>query len=284
MTPINDIPYIAKIEAGKLTSELRDFVFPSFLDNLAAIIRLRSQQKAIAFEYQALSQLPTVVRGDETRLRQLLLNLLGNAVKFTYRGKVTFKVGYAITSPLAVTQEQNLIRFQIEDTGRGIPRDRFKDIFLPFYQLNPHQQSQEGTGLGLTISHSLAEQMGSQIEIESTVDKGSIFWFDLALLIDDVSETVVPQDANLDLVGYQERLRKILVMDDLDSNREILVNLLTSLKFELIEARAGEEAIALTQKHQPDLVSLDLVLPGMDGWDVTQRLRQKLQHKMPVIK
>ena len=281
LTLIDDILYIAKIEAGKLTLELRDFIFPSFLDNLAAIIRIRCQQKAIAFEYQTISQLPTIVRGDETRLRQLLLNLLSNAVKFTDRGKVTFKVGYAAS--LADNKEQ-LIRFQIEDTGRGIPRDRFKDIFLPFYQLDPHQQSKEGTGLGLTISNSLAEQMGSQIEIESNVGEGSIFWFELALpVINNVGETVVEQNAYSDIVGYQGRSRKILVVDDLDSNREILVNLLTSLKFELVEARSGEEAIALVQEHQPDLILLDLVMPGMDGWDVTQRLRQELQYKMPVI-
>ena len=284
LTLINDILYIAKIEAGKLTLELRDFIFPSFLDNLAAIIRVRCQQKAIAFEYQTLSQLPTIVRGDETRLRQLLLNLLSNAVKFTERGKVTFKVGYAQDFPSSgVISKQNLIRFEIEDTGRGIPRDRFKDIFLPFYQLDPHQHSQEGTGLGLTISHSLAEQMGSQIEIESTVGRGSIFWFELDLPVVDNLETIILGDADSDIVGYQGETKSILVVDDLDSNREVLVNLLTSLKFELIEASSGEEAIALVQLHLPDLVLLDLVMPDMDGWHVTQRLRQELQYKMPVI-
>ena len=281
LTLIDDILYIAKIEAGKLTLELRDFVFPSFLDNIAAIIRVRCQQKAIAFEYQTLSQLPTIVRGDETRLRQLLLNLLSNAVKFTASGKVTFKVGYAAS--LADNKEQ-LIRFQIEDTGRGIPRDRFEDIFLPFYQLDPHQHSQQGTGLGLTISNSLAEQMDSQIKIESTVGEGSIFWFELALpAIKNIGETVVKQNVYSDIVGYQGRSRKILVVDDFDSNREILVNLLTFLNFELVEARSGEEAIALVQEHQPDLILLDLVMPDIDGYEVTQRLRQELQYKMPVI-
>ena len=287
LTLINDILYIAKIEAGKLTLELRDFVFPSFLENLVDIIRVRCQQKAIAFEYQTLSQLPTMVKGDETRLRQLLLNLLSNAVKFTKQGKVTFKVGYArdFTSPLdAKFQERNLIRFQIEDTGKGIPQDKLKDIFLPFYQLHPHQQIQEGTGLGLTISHNLAEQMGSQIEINSTIGEGSIFSFELALPIIDVAGGTVPQpNSNSDIVGYEGRAQKILVVDDLDNNREILVNFLTSLGFELIEAKTGESAIALVQLHQPDLVLLDLAMPGMDGWSVTQRLRQELKYKMPII-
>lgn len=287
LTLINDILYIAKIEAGKLKLELRDFVFPSFLDNLTAIIRVRCQQKAIAFEYQTLSQLPTIVRGDETRLRQLLLNLLSNAVKFTSQGQVTFKVGYVsdfLGSKVIDSHEQNF-RFYIQDTGSGIPQDKFQDIFLPFYQLEPHQLSPEGTGLGLTISYSLAEQMDTQIQVASTVEEGSSFWFDLAFpLIDPPREILLEGDGELDIIGYQGQRQKILVVDDLNSNREILVNFLTSLGFEIIEAKSGAEAIALAQEHQPDLLLLDLVMPEMDGWSVTQHLRQKPQFAhLPVI-
>jgi two-component system, chemotaxis family, CheB/CheR fusion protein len=287
LTLINDILYIAKIEAGKLELELRDFVFPSFLDNLAAIIRVRCQQKAIAFEYQTLSQLPTVVRGDETRLRQLLLNLLSNAVKFTAQGKVIFKVGYVsdfLGSKIVDSNNQSF-RFYIQDTGSGIPQDKFQDIFLPFYQLEPHQLSPEGTGLGLTISYSLAEQMDTQIQVASTVEEGSSFWFDLAFpLIDPPREILLEGGGGLDIIGYQGQRQKILVVDDLNSNREILVNFLTSLGFEIIEAKSGAEAIALAQEHQPDLLLLDLVMPEMDGWSVTQHLRQKPQFAhLPVI-
>ena len=289
LTLINDILYIAKIEAGKLQLELRDFVFPAFLDNLAAIIRVRCQQKAIAFEYQTLSPLPSIVRGDETRLRQLLLNLLSNAVKFTHEGKVTFQVGYVSNFPsttITQTLEQNLIRFSIQDTGSGIPEDKLQDIFLPFYQLDPHQLSQEGTGLGLTISHSLAEQMGGEIKIDSEVGSGSVFWFDLALPITNasVAKMARKKDEEVDIIGYQGSARKILVVDDLDNNREILYNFLTSLGFEAIEARSGAEAIAFTQRHQPDLVVLDLIMPDMDGWQVIQHLRQsaKFSH-LPII-
>lgn len=294
LTLINDILYIAKIEAGKLKLELRDFVFPSFLDNLTAIIRVRCQQKAIAFEYQTLSQLPTIVRGDETRLRQLLLNLLSNAVKFTAQGKVTFKVGYVsdfLGSKVINSEGEGLTlprqnyRFYIQDTGSGIPQDKFQDIFLPFYQLEPHQLSPEGTGLGLTISHSLAEQMDSQIQVASTVGEGSSFWFDLAFpLIDPPREILLEADVKLDIIGYQGQRQKILVVDDLNSNREVLVNFLTSLGFEIIEAKSGAEAIALAQEHQPDLLLLDLVMPEMDGWSVTQHLRQQPQFAhLPVI-
>ncbi|MEO0848313.1 MAG: chemotaxis protein CheB [Cyanobacteria bacterium J06648_1] len=287
LTLIDDILYIAKIEAGKLQLELRDFVFPSFLDNLAAIIRVRCQQKAIAFEYQTLSQLPAMVRGDETRLRQLLLNLLSNAVKFTAQGEVIFQVGYAVdfAAENLPADAENLIRFYVGDTGSGIPQDKFKEIFLPFFQLDPHQQSQEGTGLGLTISHSLAEQMGSQIQLKSTIGKGSSFWFDLAFPVVNQSVEIEHHDNNdLDIVGYQGQPKRILVVDDLPSNREILVNFLTSLGFSIIEAKSGVEAIALAEEHQPDLVLLDLVMPEMDGWDVTQHLRQIFQFdRLPII-
>ena len=289
LTLIDDILYIAKIEAGKLDIELKDFLFPPFLDSLVAIVRLRCQQKAIAFEYQVLSQLPTLVKSDETRLRQLLLNLLSNAVKFTTQGQVTFKVGYVadfLTSG-STTQPVNddLIRFCIQDTGSGIPEDKLQDIFLPFYQLDPDRVSQEGTGLGLSISHSLAEQMGSQIEVTSVLGEGSVFWFDLDL---KALHTPVPLGMNnkreSNIVGYQGDSQRILVVDDLDSNREILVSFLTSLAFEVIEAKSGLEAIDIARQQQPDLVLLDLIMPGMNGWEVTQSLRQEPQFaELPVI-
>ena len=281
LTLINDILYIAKIESGKLELELRDFLFPQFLDNLVAIIRVRCQEKTLDFEYRTLSQLPTIVKGDETRLRQLLLNLLSNAVKFTTQGKVTFEVGYVADFLPAETINpacDRTIRFCIRDTGKGIPQDELQDIFLPFYQLDPPQVSEEGTGLGLSISHSLAEQMNSKIEVTSTVNRGSVFWFDLALeIVKTPPEITTKNEAEFDIIGYQGQSKRILVVDDLDNNREILVNFLTLLEFEVIEADSGSAAIAIAQKCQPDLVLLDLIMPDMDGWSVTQHLRQQPQ-------
>lgn len=288
LTLINDILYIAKIEAGKLNLELRDFVLPTFLDNLVAIILVRCQQKAIKFEYQNLSNLPNILKGDETRLRQLLLNLLSNAVKFTDQGQVTFKVGYVKDFPEEkdnAADPKDQIRFQIEDTGRGIPQNKLEEIFLPFHQLQPHESSQEGTGLGLTISQSLVKQMGSQIKIKTTVGQGTSFWFDLAFpVINRPVNLTVSKDVQLDIIGYQGRKRQILVVDDLDNNREIIANYLIPLGFEIIEAKSGEKAIASYHKHQPDMVLLDLVMPIMDGSQVTQHLRQEPQFKeIPII-
>ncbi len=290
LTLINDILYIAKIEAGKLNLELRDFIFPSFLANLADIIRVRCQEKAIAFEHQILSDLPTVVKGDETRLRQLLFNLLSNAVKFTHQGKVIFKVGFVKDFPpesrsFFEPSNPDQIRFYIEDTGSGISQAKLKEIFLPFYQLDSHQSSQEGTGLGLTISNSLAEQMGSQIEITSVVGQGSVFWFDLTFPVVETAEaTSVNKYIELDITGYTGQKQQILVVDDLDNNREVIVDFLTPLGFDVVEAKSGKTAIALIEQHQPDLVLLDLIMPEMNGWEVTQRLRQESRfERLPVV-
>ena len=338
LTLINDILYIAKIEAGKLNLEFSDLFLASFLENLEAMIRIRCQQKGIDFEHQILSELPTVVRGDETRLRQLLLNLLSNAVKFTHTGGVSFTVGYVedFTSEngndstldssyngsqtpsdsarfsrsdtsatkvphrnsslreLAISEgnvggfqsASRKIRFQIADTGIGIPPEQLTEIFLPFRQLNSNQTSQEGTGLGLSISQNIAEQMGSQIHVTSTVGKGSIFWFDL-----DFSPTatfVKPittiSNVDLEITGYQGVRRQILVVDDLDHNREVLVNFLTPLGFEIVEAISGAEAISQVQIQQPDLIILDLVMPETDGLEVTRCLRQESStQNLPII-
>ena len=205
LTLINDILYLAKIEAGKLNLELRDFVLPSFLANLTDIMRIRCHQKGIKFEQIVLSELPAVVKGDETRLRQLLFNLSSNAIKFTERGTVKFIVGYVDDFAIekSASESSHKIRFYIEDTGCGIPPEKFAAIFSPFYQLDPHQSSQEGTGLGLTISQNLAKQMGSQIEVKSTLGRGSAFWFDLSFqAVERASEITVFQPVEIDITGY----------------------------------------------------------------------------------
>ena len=244
LTLINDILYLAKIEAGKLNLEFDDFSLTSFLDNIEAMIRIRCEEKGIEFESSILDGLPARIRSDETRLRQLLLNLLSNAVKFTDSGKVTFKVGYVRDFAPANSESEDLnkIRFQIIDTGMGIPENELTEIFLPFRQLNCYHSSQEGTGLGLSISQSLAEQMNSQIQIESIVGQGSKFWFDLDLAIATSIEPTSHRHLDLQITGYRGKRRKILVVDDLDNNREVLSNFLCELDFEIIEADSGEQA------------------------------------------
>jgi two-component system, chemotaxis family, CheB/CheR fusion protein len=182
-TLIDDILSLAKIEAGKLELNPTEFDFSSFLDNVVEIVRVRAIQKNIELNYQIISSLPSRICCDETRLRQVLLNLLSNAVKFTNNGTVTFKVGYEkdFKNPSDTATTPSKIRFQIEDTGVGIPPEQITDIFLPFQQLGDRSLQTEGTGLGLTISQNIICQMGSEIKVESNLEQGSIFWFNLDL-------------------------------------------------------------------------------------------------------
>ncbi|MEM9273776.1 MAG: chemotaxis protein CheB [Cyanobacteria bacterium P01_F01_bin.143] len=290
LTLINDILSIAKIEAGKLNLEFTDFILSSFLDNLQAMIQIRCQQKGIELEHLILSELPTVVRGDETRLRQLLLNLLSNAVKFTTTGKVSFSVGYVRDFPGEEVENIDLnqgqkVRFHIADTGIGIPQEQLTEIFLPFQQLDSDRASQEGTGLGLSISQSIAKQMDSEIKVRSTLGEGSEFWFDLDFpTVESAIESSVSHNFDLDITGYQGPRRQILIVDDLDNNREVLVNFLAPLGFDILEASSGADAIALTTSQPPDLVVLDLVMPELDGLAVTRHLRQESAWQdLPII-
>ncbi|BAZ04435.1 chemotaxis protein CheB [Calothrix sp. NIES-3974] len=292
LTLINDILYLAKIEAGKLELHTNDFQFANFLDNLIAIIRIRAEQKQIQLKYEKVSTLPVAIHCDETRLRQVLLNLLSNAIKFTFQGCVSLRVGYVEDfqnqpdSGDAISSiRSNKIRFQIEDTGIGIPEDKITEIFLPFHQLklDNHQSLNEGTGLGLTISQNIIRQMGGEIQVRSTPHQGSVFWFDLDLPeVSNYSESSYAINQQ-QIIAYAGERRKILVADDHDSNRKFAVNLLTSLGFEVLEADRGEMVIKKAEENQPDLIILDWLMPGIKGIDIVHTIRHHPQLQKTVI-
>lgn len=277
-TLINDILYLAKIEAGKLELELQEFHFATFIDNLLSIVRIRAESKGLSLNYQPLSPLPQAVRCDETRLRQVLLNLLSNAIKFTNNGSVFFKVSSASRLPV------RKVSFQIEDTGIGIPAAQWQNIFLPFQQLDDSQSPQEGTGLGLTISQNIVRQLGGEIQVRSQVGKGSTFWFDLDLPEVELTGDLQPSSSQPWVKGFEEEAKRILVVDDQETNRAVFANFLSSLGFILMSARNGKEALELAIEHQPDLIILDLVMPDLDGLSVAQRLRQEPSlHKVVIV-
>ncbi|MGJ3248213.1 MAG: PAS domain S-box protein [Elainellaceae cyanobacterium] len=193
LTLINDILDLSKIEARKMELHVSEFAFADFLRNIVEIFRLRAQQKGITFLYETTSKLPEAVRGDEQKLRQILINLLGNAVKFTDQGGVVFKVGYI---------DSGQIRFQVEDTGVGIPNEQLDEIFQPFQQVGAQRHLIEGTGLGLPISQRLVEMMGSTLHVQSIEGKGATFWVDLDLPeVDDWHRSAYPSDRPTN--GYQ---------------------------------------------------------------------------------
>ncbi len=269
---INEILDLSKIESRKMELHLSDFHFPEFLKSITEIVSIRAKQKGISFTYESLSPLPTGVRGDEIRLRQVLLNLLGNAVKFTETGGVMFKVGI----------QEGKIRFQIEDTGIGIEPSKLEEIFLPFHQVGASHRRVEGTGLGLAISQKLVQMMGGEIKMKSLLGKGSKFFLDLNL--PEVLEWTEVETTDPDnIIGFKGSKRKVLVVDDKGENRSILVNLLEPLGFEICEAADGQDALNKTIKFKPDLVFMDLVMPVMDGFETTRQLRQETTLKDVVV-
>jgi signal transduction histidine kinase/DNA-binding NarL/FixJ family response regulator len=278
LTLINDILDLSKIEARKLELNPRDIHFESFLHDLVQICRVRAEQKDIAFVYEPRNTLPLAIHVDDKRLRQVLINLLGNAIKFTDRGNVTLKVGtMEATSP-----DYHRLRFQIQDTGVGMTPDQLQKIFLPFEQVGDKQRMTEGTGLGLAISQEIIDLMGSEFHVESELGKGSTFWFEVEVLAaKDWRES--PTSAKGQIIGYQEAKQTILVIDDRWENRAVLVNLLEPLGFDLIEAANGQEGITqLAQSPQVTLVITDIAMPIMNGLEMIQVLRTQPQ-TLPII-
>lgn len=288
LTLINDILDLSKIEAGKIELSPTNFNFTQFIQSILDLFQKRIQQKGIAFNYQTLSPLPTAIAADEKRLRQILINLIGNAVKFTDRGGVTLTIGLADTfqvlTPETSPPRPALIRFQVADTGVGIAPENLERIFLPFEQVGDHSYRYEGTGLGLPITKKLVELLGGDLQVESVIGKGSRFSF--ALTLPEVTTAVVTESKLEEAIitGFAGPTRKILVIDDYWENRSVLVNLLMPLGFELLEASNGQEGLQQAQECLPDLIVTNLTMPVMDGLEMTRTLRQIEKFKaIPIV-
>jgi PAS domain S-box-containing protein len=272
LTLINDILDLAKIEAQKLEIQATDFQLPDFLQQIAKIIRLKTEQVGLTFFYEPQDSLPMVVRGDEKRLRQILLNLLSNAVKFTEKGHVTLRVENAPTT----SEGSEQVQFLVEDTGRGIPTEKLEEIFLPFQQIGDHTRQHEGTGLGLAITKKLVRLMGGSLNVKSTVGKGSTFG--IILPLPSVKDwTPLRPDQEKLIIGFSGGRKRILVVDDKWENRAVLLNLLEPLGFEVIEAGDGREGVKKTHEERPDLIVIDIVMPEIDGLEATRLIRESTE-------
>jgi len=268
---INDILDFAKIEAGKQELSLSDVDLPRFLSNIASIVSVKAEQKQLVFVCDIATDVPVGIRVDELRIKQVLLNLLANAVKYTERGWVKLRVGLLEKScPEGAHVESGRLRFEIQDSGVGIEAGQLERIFQPFEQAGDRRYS-GGTGLGLVISRELARLMGSDIFVASRIGEGSRFWFDLDVPVVEVCEAIrsVEQHAG----GYRGPRRRVLVVDDTDINRALLIDMLGGLGFETAEAVNGKACLDSVAIQVPDLVLLDMVMPEMDGLEAARRLR-----------
>ncbi len=308
LTLINDILDLSKIEAGKLELIENEFYLPTFLRGIIDLFRLRAEEKDIVFIYKEISpspllkkeevgRMPSGVRGDEKRLRQIMLNLLSNAMKFTVHGSVTFTAGYKSGLPPKPCTSGRLY-FKIEDTGIGIAEEEIDKIFEPFQQVGTQSKTIEGTGLGLPISKKLVEMMGGELKVTSELGKGCTFEFEVAMpVVSDLDSTTTLQKPKIigfkkisfSVTGQQSpSLPKgsrgdfvILVTDDKRQNRSLLIDLLEPLGFDMLEVENAEQTFTLAREYYPDVILMDSMLPAMG--ECVRQIRQDTQLKETFI-
>ena len=275
---INDILDFAQVESGQIKLYQINFNLPLLLSGIGEIIKTRAKHKGIQFDLAIANDLPNVLHGDEQRLRQILLNLLDNAVKFTAKGSVTLKVRFNQGEHINSTcSPQNSLYFKIEDTGIGISPEHIECIFEPFKQVGEHERQENGTGLGLAVAQILVELMGGQLCVSSQLNIGSQFWFELALPV--VENSHVAQITRQPIIGIKGKPPKILVVDDHLDDQAVLIDLLSPLGFNVKPANNGRDGLEKAIQWQPDVIITDLVMPKMDGFELIRQLRQS-----PVLK
>jgi signal transduction histidine kinase len=274
---INDILDLARIEAGRTELSPTAVNLPGLLRSVVDLMRVKSDEKGLALRFDPSAGLPESVLVDERRLRQVLLNLLGNAIKFTDEGTVGLRASGEPVDPGNV-----LLRLDVEDTGVGMRPDDLVRIFKPFEQVGDVQRRSGGTGLGLAITRALVNEMGGRIQVSSEYGGGTWFSVELPLPLAPVGEPGARQAAGV--VRYVGRQRRVLVVDDVAANRALMRDFLASAGFKVAEARDGRELLAFAGVFRPDLILLDSVMPTMDGMSATRRLRQDADlGKVPVI-
>jgi len=261
---IDDVLDLARIESGRLDLVPADVHLPSLAEGVADLCRVRAAERGITFQYVHEDSAPAWVRADEKRLTQVLLNLVGNALKFTREGRVA----------LRVTAKDEEVVFGVEDTGPGIAPADVARIFEPFEQAGERRARAEGAGLGLAISRRIVEQMGGRIDVKSAPGEGSTFSVALPLPVLAGRAPSSAQRSVEAITGYEGARRAILVVDDHEDNRAFLRDALAPLGFEVLEAAGGEPAVALAAERRPDLVLMDLHMPDLGGDEAARRIRQ----------
>ncbi|MBN3960914.1 PAS domain S-box protein [Nostoc sp. NMS8] len=283
---INDVLEMSKIEAGQIIFNPEDFDLYLLLQTLQEMFKVRAQAKQLFLKFEMAPNLPRYIQTDEGKLRQVLINLLGNAVKFTQTGGVTLWVSLGSreqgenSSPLppapCPSASSPSLHFEIRDTGRGIALEEMNNLFQPFVQTTSGIQTKEGTGLGLTISRQFVRLLGGDIHLTSQIGQGSTFSFDIQVNLAAALKAIPKLNKGrvLKLAANQPSYR-ILVVDDRKENRDLIVQLLGSIGFEIQAANNGQEAIAIWHTWQPHLIWMDMRMPVMNGYDATKEIRAR---------
>ncbi len=272
---INDILNLSKIEAGQSILESVSIDFLEFLTDLEVMFREIAHNRGLIFYLDLSTDLPLYIKTDSNKLRQILINLINNAIKFTDRGSVTLHVSHHLSTAAATTTDApSDLCFEVEDTGVGIAPEEQAVIFEAFTQARAGRLSLEGTGLGLTISSRLVHLLGGELTVHSTLGQGSTFRFTIPLHLANADEvpTKGRKEAVVGLASGQPAYR-ILVVDDQPDNRYLLVKLLTQIGLQVQEAVNGREAIAKWHQWHPHLIWMDMYMPDIDGCEATRQIR-----------
>ncbi|MEG4805729.1 PAS domain S-box protein [Microcoleus sp. ARI1-B5] len=276
---INDILDLSKIESGRMTLNPSDFDLTNLLTSIEEMLQFRVQSKELQLVVEQDPELPKFVHTDEKKLYQVLTNLLGNAIKFTKQGSVTLRVRAAQRDKTSCH-----LCFEVEDTGVGIAPAEIDSLFKVFVQAQAGNNLSQGSGLGLAISQKLVKLMGGQIRVKSTLNRGSTFSFEIGVQLPQ-AESLPPESSNQRVIGLApgQPTYRILIVEDLEENRRLLVEFLTSVGFEVREAKHGVEALSLWESWRPHLILMDLRMPIVDGYTATKYIRERPQSQETVI-
>ncbi|WP_024953551.1 response regulator [Sulfurospirillum arcachonense] len=273
LTLINEILELSKIEAGKIDIKPIDFNLLSSIEDIKDMFSSRCKEKGISFNIYVDKSVPVFIKCDEQRLRQILINLLANALNFTDNGSIELKI----------YTKFNQLFCEVKDTGIGINDSDKKLIFKPFEQLESSKYTNKGTGLGLSITKELVNRMGGEIKVESKLSKGTVFSFFIDFVV-STKDNVLEQDNEKDILGITNEVndKRILVADDIKENRMLLVQILKQFNFDVIEANDGLEVIKILKDKNIDLIYMDILMPNLDGFETTKKIR-RMQLEIPIV-
>ncbi|MEG5064390.1 PAS domain S-box protein [Microcoleus sp. B3-A4] len=276
---INDILDLSKIESGRMTLNLSDFDLTNLLASIEEMFQVKVQSKELQLIFDIAPDIPRFVHSDNKKLYQVFVNLLGNAIKFTNKGSVTLRV----RARQRDTTSCHLC-FEVEDTGVGIAPTEIDSLFKVFVQAQAGNNLSQGSGLGLAISQKLVKLMGGQIRVKSTLHRGSTFSFEIPVQLPQ-ADSLPPESSNQRVIGLApgQPTYRILIVEDLEENRRLLVEFLTSVGFEVREAKEGGEALSLWESWRPHLILMDLRMPIVDGYTASKYIRERPQSQETVI-
>lgn len=286
---INDILDISRVESGRLILEKKDFHIREAIEKACEVMTAKANAKGIALVCRISEDIPEKLRGDQMRLKQVILNLVGNAVKFTDRGEVTLEAKQRAVLPQEEDRAPSVgVDFCVRDTGIGIPQDKHEEIFERFVQVDASvTRTHGGSGLGLTIARRLVEMMGGNIRLESEPGRGSVFHFTVFL---QPAQNARKEPAKIDSVDEQKKGRflKILLVDDSEDNRLLIQAYLKAIHCEIDIAENGATALEKVKNKQYDLILMDMQMPVMDGYTATAEIRRWEREtggaqRMPII-